>query len=193
MAAGTIVLNTEDFGNSVAEALGSNITINVGDVTLEVTDLNTLLEEIKNKIPDASAISLDELISVLNELNIKITDLTEKLLFTGIQKVYGQTLNIPALIGDYTIFFNIEKKGRITGITYSQSAWKYEDCWDLLINTNKIFNNVYTKEYGENKNFYNFYDVNAGDVVSFIYHNNSASNKVLWVDLEVLESEDLEA
>lgn len=184
------VINPEEFGEAVAEYLGKDITVTTGDVTIDTSQLSTLLQEIKDKIPAATDLDLTGLINALNNLNVKITDLSTKLAFTGIQTTVGKSLDIPAIIGDYTIEFDIAKKGRITGITYSQSSWQYTDNWDLLIGTNKIFSNIYTKEYGENKPFYNFYDVNAGDKVYFIYHNNSASNKVLWVDLEILESED---
>ena len=184
------VINPEEFGEAVAEYLGKDITITTGNVTIDTSQLSTLLQEIKDKIPAATDLDLTGLITALNNLNIKITDLSTKLAFEGLQTVIGKSLDVPATIGDYTIEFDIAKKGRITGVTYSQSSWQYTDNWDLLIGTNKIFSNIYTKEYGENKPFYNFYDVNAGDKVYFIYHNNSASNKVLWVDLEILESED---
>lgn len=184
------VVNPEEFGEAVAQYLSKDIVINTGDITIDTTDLNQLLQEIKDKIPNTTDLDLTGLITALNNLNIKITDLSSKLAFTGIQKISSKSFDIPATVGDYTIEFDIEKKGRITGITYSQSSWKYTDNWDLLVGTNKLFNSIYTKEYGENKPFYNFYDVNAGDKVSFVYHNNSASNKVLWVDLEILESEE---
>ena len=181
------IINPEEFGSAVAEYLGKDITVTTGDVTIDTSQLSTLLQEIKDKMPSAIDLDLTGLITALNNLNIKITNLTSKLGFTGIQKIYGKSLDIPATIGDYIIEFDIEKQGRITGITYSQSSWQYTDNWDLSIGEIKIFSNIYTKEYGENKSFYNFYDVDTGDKVYFTYHNNSASNKILWVDLEISE------
>ena len=183
------IINPEEFGSAVAEYLGKDITVTTGNVTIDTSQLTSLLQEIKDKMPTATDLDLTGLITALNNLNIKITDLSNKLEFTGIQKIYGKSLNVPATVGDYTIEFDVQAKGRITGITYSQSSWQYTDSWDLSIGEIKLFSNIYTKEYGENKNFYNFCSVDVGNKVYFTYHNNSASNKVLWVDLEILESE----
>ena len=58
-------------------------------------------------------------------------------------------LEVPAVNDEYKLEFKSEKDGFITGISYSQSSWNYEDNWCLDINDKRIFNNIYTKEYGE--------------------------------------------
>lgn len=97
------------------------------------------------------------------------------------QRIDGSVLNIPAIKKDYILDFYID--GQVNGITYSQSGWRWEDTWDLYIDDNLICNQCRTKEIGEHKYFNGF--INAHHV-KFIYHNVSATSKIVWVDLEYL-------
>lgn len=96
-------------------------------------------------------------------------------------------LQIPASTGVYTIEFTVSKKGRITGITTSQSAWNFQDTWDLKVGEDTLFTGVRTKEYRENKFFNVFYPVTAGQKIDFVFNNISGSSKILWVDFNILE------
>jgi len=183
------VVNLDELADEIVQAIKDGITVNVGDVSVDTTEIEDLLTQINNKIP--SPIDLAGLENVLNNLNISITNLTQKLGIIGDTKIYGMTpLQIPAMTNDYTISFTVIQNGYLTDVTYSLSAWNYEDNWDLLINDNKIFSNITTKEYGENKHFENYRQINKNDTINIIFHNNSGSNKVLWVDLGLLEIEE---
>ena len=87
----------------------------------------------------------------------------------------------------HIIEFTVPAAGKITGITYSMSAWNYEDSWDLVVGDNSLFTGVRSKEYGENKFFNVFYPVTGGQKIKFIYNNISESSKILWVDFNILE------
>lgn len=189
MSTPSYVINFDELVDLLSEYLRNGINVNVGDVVVDTSQLQALLEEINNKIPEG--IDLSELLQVLKDLNIFVEDIGNKLGIDGEQRVYGEMLEIPAMKGKYKIEFKPEKDGFITGIAYSQSAWNYEDNWCLDVNDKRIFSNIYTKEYGENKRFSNIYPIKEGETVYFIYNNNSSSNKVVWVDFEILEKEEV--
>lgn len=105
----------------------------------------------------------------------------------GIQKIYGKSLDIPATVGDYTIEFKPRKNSSITDIKYSASAWNNGDNWDLVINGETFFHTIYTKGIDENKHFIKYHDVKIGDSIKVIFHNKSASSKVISIDFGLLE------
>lgn len=180
-----VIVNLDELADLIAAVLSDNITVNVGDISVNTDDLEDLLTQINNKIPQP--IDLAGLESVLNNLNITIQGLSQQLGVFGENKGYGQSLAIPAIVGDYEIDFTVEKDGYLTDIIYSLSAWNYDDTWDLLINNNKIFSNITTKEFGEDKYFERYKSIKQNDIIKILFHNNSGGNKVLWVDINVLE------
>ncbi|MDV3426100.1 MAG: hypothetical protein LIR50_02780, partial [Bacillota bacterium] len=98
------VVNLDELADEIVQAIKDGITVNVGDVSVDTTEIEDLLTQINNKIP--SPIDLAGLENVLNNLNISITNLTQKLGIIGDTKIYGMTpLQIPAMINDYTISF----------------------------------------------------------------------------------------
>ena len=56
------ITNPEEFGEAVAEYLGKDITVTTGDVTIDTSQLSSLLQEIKDKIPVATDLDLTRLI-----------------------------------------------------------------------------------------------------------------------------------
>ncbi|WP_243129276.1 hypothetical protein [Hathewaya massiliensis] len=125
----------------------------------------------------------NDLITALNALGVKLDSLSNNLGTSGTQKIYGKMLEIPAIKGQHTIEVNYS--GKLTGVTYSQSAWRVEDSWDLVVGSKKLFDGVRTKEYGEHKYFNVFYPIDGA--IKFIFNNISGSSKVVWVDFNVLE------
>lgn len=174
------VVNFDELSDLIKDYLEKGINVDIGNIALSTDDIERLLNEIKGKI---QGVDYNELITALNSLGIKLDGLAGNLGISGIQKIYGKMLEIPAKEGQYTI--ELKTNGRLTGITYSQSSWNYEDSWDLVIGENKIFDGVRTKEYGENKFFNVFYPIDG--TVKFVYNNVSGSSKVLWADFNILE------
>ncbi|MFC0903883.1 hypothetical protein ACFHWD_04155 [Clostridium sp. MT-14] len=181
-----VIVNLDELADLIAAVLSNDITVNIGDVTVNTDDLENLLTQINNKIPQP--IDLAGLESVLNNLNVTIQGLSQQLGISGENKGYGQSLSIPATVGDYEIDFTVNEDGFLTDIVYSLSAWNYNDTWDLLINDIKIFSNMTTKEFGENKHFEKYKDISKDDIIKIIFHNTSGGNKILWVDINVLEN-----
>lgn len=179
------VINFDELVEDLATYLIDGIRVDVGDVVIDTTQLQNLLQAINDKIPNP--LDLTGLVAVLGNLNVVIEDLTARLGLQGVQKYYGECLQIPIILGDYEVKFESIEDWMLTDITYSLSSWNYQDSWSLFVNNEKIFSTVYTKEFGENKHFEVFYKVPKSSEVRFVFHNNSGANKILWVDLGVLE------
>ena len=134
----------------------------------------------------AYVVNWDELEDLLKEAlsNVVVRDISD---LYGYQRVQGFFKKIPAIQASYKIVEFIPSEQIIlTGISYSQSAWKGTDCWDLEIGDNKIFQNVYTKEIGENKHFEVISPIEAGTPIKIILHNTSGNSRHVWVDLEYI-------
>ena len=136
-------------------------------------------------------INFDELDIVLKDAlsNISVRDLAN---LNGVQRVKGFYKSIPAIQAEYNIVeFIPQEQIIITGISYSQSAWKANDYWDLYIGNDKLFEEVYTKELGEQKHWEVINPVNAGEVISLILNNQSGNSRHVWVDIEYVRLADI--
>jgi len=177
------IVNMDELADLLSDML-SNINVDVGAITFSTNELERLLTEIDGKI---QGVDYNALITALNQLGAKLSDLGGNLGLTGVQKIYGEMLEITSIEGQQSLEFTVPSTGRITGITYSLSSWNYEDSWDLVVGDTKLFSTVRTKEYGEHKFFNMFYSVSGGQVIKFNYNNTSGSSKILWVDFNILE------
>lgn len=120
--------------------------------------------------------------------NVVVKDLTT---LYGIQTVKGYHKRIPAIKGSYSIFkFKKDSNLVITGITYSQSAWKTDDYWELYIDGEKQFESMYTKEVATHKNWKIIQPLNRNKEVELILYNVSGNSRDVWVDLEFVEIRD---
>lgn len=180
MGVPSYVLNFDELVDSLMKYLKDGIKVDAGNITVNTDILERLLSEIKNEI---QGVDYNDLITALNALGAKLDELSGSLGISGTQKIYGKVLQVPATKGQYTIEVNYN--GKLTGITYSQSSWRFEDTWDLVVGNKKLFDGVRTKEYGEHKYFNVFYPIDG--TIKFIYNNVSGSSKVLWVDFNLLE------
>lgn len=128
-------------------------------------------------------------LQVLHEIKDLVQKLKDGLLLpSSIQKIKGKTLPVPAVVGEYTLPFVFDKDILITGTMFGQSAWKYEDNWDLEIEGGiQLFESVYTKELNEHKHFNVFYPVPANTPINMVLHNVSGNSRQVWFDIEYLE------
>ena len=106
----------------------------------------------------------------------------------GTQKVRGFAESIPPLQGVFKVLeHTFSEDSVLTGITYSQSAWKGEDFWELWVGDDRVFETVYTKELGEQKHWEVVHPVEAGKTVRLLLNNESGNSRDVWVDLEYVE------
>lgn len=180
MSLPSYIINFDELVDLVKDYLQNGINVDVGTLSLSTTEIEKTLNEIKEKM---QGVDYNDLIEALNTLGVKIEELKNNTSNKEIQKIHGKMLEIPAIKGQYTIELNVS--GKLTGVTYSQSAWRIEDSWDLVVGEKKLFDGIRTKEYGEYKHFNIFYPTNG--TVKFIYNNTSGSSKVIWVDFAVIE------
>lgn len=107
----------------------------------------------------------------------------------GTQKVCGFSQSIPALQNDFKIVeWTLDRNIVITGLTYSQSAWKGEDYWELWIDDDILFETVYTKELGEQKHWEVVHTISPGQTIKLVLHNISGNSRDVWIDFEYLDS-----
>ncbi|EQC1535377.1 hypothetical protein ACY1J9_001208 [Clostridium botulinum] len=184
------ILNWDELDPILKDYLENKIDVDIGSLSVDTSKIEELLEGIKGQIPE---VDYTNLISSLNNLAKQLESLSNNIGISGTQKVYGKMLEIPAINNNYPIIFKAQKKGKITGITYSLSTWHFLDTIDLSIvkNTDStsevLFNNMRTKDFGENKVFNVFYNINKDDEIVFNFKNNSGTSKILWVDFNILE------
>ena len=180
------VVNFDELSDLIKDYLENGVNIDIGNLIFDTKTLEDMLDSIKEKI---QGVDYDDLIAALNNLGIKLDALAGNLGISGTQKIYGKMLEIPASGGEHKIVFDVKRNCQLTGITYSLSAWNFQDNWDLKINNELIFEKVTTKEYGEHKYFNVFYPLKAGNKIEIIFNNNSNSSKILWVDFCMLENQ----
>jgi hypothetical protein len=178
------IINFDELSDLLRDYLSSGVDVDIGGITFSTAELERLLGDIGSKI---QGIDYNDLITSLNALGVKLDDFNSNSGISGTQKIYGSMLEITSIEGPQTISINAPTSGRITGITYSLSAWNYEDNWNLIVGETELFTTIGTKEYGEHKFFNVYYPITAGQSIQFIYNNNSGSSKILWVDFNILE------
>ncbi|MBU3205121.1 hypothetical protein KPL30_13280 [Clostridium algidicarnis] len=176
------VVNFDELSDLIKDYLENGIQVDIGNIAFSTDDMERLLSEIKDKI---QGVDYKDLITALNALGVKLDGLSGNLGISGTQKIYGKMLEVSAVAGEHVIEFTAPSNSKLTGITYSQSAWRYEDSWDLVVGDKRLFEGVRTKEYGEHKYFNVFYPIDG--VIKFVYNNTSGSSKIVWVDFNILE------
>ena len=184
MSLPSYVINFDELADAIKAYLENGVNVDIGTITVPTDKMEDLLTQIRDKI---QGVNYTDLINALNALGVKLDGLSGNLGISGTQKMYGEMLQVPAVEGAHIIEFTVPASGRITGITTSQSAWNFQDTWDLKVEDIELFIGVRTKEYGENKFFNVFYPVTAGQKIYFVFNNVSGSSKILWVDFNILE------
>lgn len=178
------IINFDELSDMLQNYLENKIEVSIGDAVLSTKELERLLEEVKQAIPD---IDYDTLIEALNLVGDKLDNLAGSIGIVGTQKFYGENLSIPALNDKFEINFKVPNDGKLTGVTFSLSSFNLQDTIDLYINDIQVFMGVRTKNYGETKYFNTFHNIKKDSNIKLIFNNESATNKVLWVDFNILE------
>ncbi|MHB9924564.1 hypothetical protein [Clostridium botulinum] len=183
------ILNWDELDPILKDYLENKIDVDIESLSIDTSKIEELLENIKEQMPE---VNYTNLIASLDNLAKQLESLSNNIGISGTQKVYGKMIEIPAINKNYPVTFNVPKKGKITGITYSLSAWHFLDTIDMTIikedNTLEVlFDNMRTKNFGENKVFNVFYSINKDEEIIFNFKNNSGTSKVLWVDFNILE------
>lgn len=135
-------------------------------------------------------VNFDELKDLLkdNFSNIIVKDISS---LYGTQRVKGFCTKIPAIKEKfYVVKYEFPKNAIMTGIVFSQSAWKPEDYWELYVGRERIFDTIYTKEIASKKTWQCIYPINLGTEMTIILNNVSGNSRTVWVDIEYLEIAD---
>jgi len=166
-------------GKDISTAIKTS-TDNIADLlSIHDTTVNTGIGTLKTSI---EAI-LTNAISTYNLLE----DIRTQISPAGTQMIVGKKIDLPAIKQPYSLTFVFTKDILISGISMSQTAWTTSDNWNLNVGSFPIFTNIYTKNRGEHKHFERYYPVPANTTITFVYNNDSATNKTVWVDFEYIE------
>lgn len=154
-----------------------------------IVNLEEMLEYLKDKIEINTNINAGDFGLSIGDNLATIIDLLKKILAIiydrGVQQVHGLRQHIPSVVGLFKLTKTFEFDVMLTGISYSQSGWKYQDSWNLEVGGTKLFDS-FTKEIGEHKHFNVFYFVPAGTPINIYHHNDSGNSKLVWFDIEYL-------
>lgn len=162
MSVPSYVINWEE----LLKLFEDKLEINVGDI---------LPGDLEDYLRSQMGLIIDLLKQILELLKDK-----------GVQKSKAFNKHIPAIVAPFELTHTFDEDILLTGITYSQSGWKYQDTWDLIVDGNMLFEQVGTKEIGESKALNVFFYVPAGRPVTIIFNNNSGNSRVVWFDFEYL-------
>lgn len=163
MSLPSYIINWEE----LLEILGDKFEIDINDIDLS---------DLENYLKDQFETIIDILKQILELLKDK-----------GVQKIHSISNHIPAVVAPYKFPTTFDKDVLLTGVTYSQSAWKYQDSWDLEVGGKLLFEEVGTKEIGESKAMNVFYYVPAGKPINIIFHNDSGNSRLVWFDIEYID------
>ncbi|CAK7055564.1 hypothetical protein [Tissierella sp.] len=163
MSMPSYIINWEE----LLEILGDKLEIDINDIDL--SDLENYLVE-----------QFETIIDLLKQILELLKD-------KGVQRIHSISNHIPAVVAPFKFTTTFEEDVLITGITYSQSAWKYQDSWNLEVDGNLLFEEIGTKEIGESKAMNVFYYVPAGKPINIIFHNDSGNSRLVWFDIEYID------
>lgn len=173
------VLNFEEFIDLLKGAILGPIDKAIKDKypQIDTTNIELLLKEIRDLLPDVKYKGIKESIDLLlTENNIN-----------GLQKIEGRLMDIPPIIKKTEEVFLFDKDIYITGFHFNQTGWKTQDSYCLMTKKNNLIQDVYTKEVGDHKMFNTFFLVKANTPIIFTLNNKSGNSRQTMVDLEYLE------
>lgn len=76
------------------------------------------------------------------------------------------------------------------GVKFAATGYADRDYWELVIDQEKLFETIYTKELPHLMPAGSsglVYPVSAGTPIRFIYNNDSATSKTVWIELQMLK------
>jgi hypothetical protein len=122
------------------------------------------------------------------ELEIRgmLQELLELLSTKGKSKNTSLRLEVTNINSQFLLTFTPDANIILKNIFVYQDKYDFQDNWSFKINDSYIFENIYTKYTEEQKNFNSKMTVNAGDILTFEFNNNSSKQKIINYDIEYL-------
>lgn len=99
----------------------------------------------------------------------------------------GLRYEIPALVQDnnFVITLPAGKTLELLSFVFSSTGYKDGDAYSMTINNDMILDYIYTKELGQVKEIRPVRQIKPNDVLTFTFHNNTGTSKVIWIDLDM--------
>lgn len=100
----------------------------------------------------------------------------------------GLRYDVPPLQKDHEFIINLppNNKYELQSFVFSSTGYKDGDAYSLKINDEYVFARIYTKELGQVKELRPVRKIDpANDTVTFIFHNDTGTSKVIWIDLDL--------
>lgn len=98
--------------------------------------------------------------------------------------ILGQRFDIPAFQQDFEFVINLPQNNNyeLQSLVFSSTGYKDGDCYSLVKNNQYILNRVYTKELGQVINIRPICKIEPNDTLKYIWHNDTGTSKVIWID-----------
>lgn len=87
------------------------------------------------------------------------------------------------VVDEYTVPSDME----FLTMSIGCSRYKDSDNWNLKVDNELVFDEVYTKDVPEGFYFMVVREVKAGQVIRFEYMNNSMTSKTVWLNYQFLK------
>ena len=96
----------------------------------------------------------------------------------------GVRYDIAPLIQDFSFELSLppDNNYELQGIVFSSTGYKDGDAFSILVSNIYVAHNIYTKELGQQIEVRPVKQIKPEDVVTFIFHNNTGTSKVVWLD-----------
>lgn len=109
-------------------------------------------------------------------------------LFPKYKQTYpvGLRYDIPGIRRDFVFEINLPpNKYELQSFVFSSTGYKDGDSYSLIRNDEYIFSHIFTKELGQVKEIRPVRKIETEkDTLTFVYHNNTGTSKVIWIDLD---------
>lgn len=107
----------------------------------------------------------------------------------------GLRLEVPAIEGTYMVTYTCTEEMELVNVSIACSGYKDTDEWELITiapgeSEYKVVETMPTRELAESINMghhlYIVHRLPAGSIIKFLFHNNSATSKIVWPSMRFL-------
>lgn len=137
--------------------------------------------------PGLTEVDLSKLEKLLEDNLTAIIELLKQLRGDRNVRHKDMSIHMPALPLQFEEIITLSTDALITGLNFSQSAWKVQDKVSFLAGDNVIIDAIHTKELGEEKAFPVGVFAPAGTELKIHYDNISGNSKMFFCDVNYIE------
>jgi hypothetical protein len=89
--------------------------------------------------------------------------------------------------GIQRVYFQPEVDVELLAVSVGASEYEARDYWDLIVDGRVVCDTIFTKDLPEGMYFTAIIPVEAGKALEFVFHNEGARPKFVWVNYQMLK------